>query len=58
MARKSVTVTALAEFMGLHRQTVGRLVNSKQPLDIDDLVEIGMLLGIDPVTLIQQARTA
>jgi plasmid maintenance system antidote protein VapI len=58
MARKSCSVTALAQFMGLHRQTVSRLIHSNQPMDISQLEQIGMLLGVDPVTLVARATAA
>ena len=58
MARKGMSVTSLAEHLDISRQTLSRLLNSRQSIDIDDLERIGMVLGIDPDSLLARAMAA
>jgi transcriptional regulator with XRE-family HTH domain len=56
--RKNLSQADLIRLSGLSKSTIGRIENAERDVDIAQLVAIGDVLGIAPVTILQRAQDA
>lgn len=57
MARKRVTGTTLAEGVGMSQATLSRRLSGAIAFDIDELSDVGRVLGVTVTELLARAGT-
>lgn len=55
LARKKLTQSALGAAMGRSPNTITGLLNNARPIDMNEIVVIGMFVGITPLELMTHA---